>query len=117
MNSSIDFLKERFSSADDLEAIIWDEQLFSYRWLYNQIPYWQGKLQNWGIKCGNIVLLEADFSPNSLALFLALAEIGAVLVPLTESVSHKKREFAEISQAEARIQIDSEIVFNLIRSC
>ena len=25
MNSSIDFLKERFSSADDLEAIIWDK--------------------------------------------------------------------------------------------
>jgi long-chain acyl-CoA synthetase len=114
MNSPIDFLKERFRLAGDQEALIWKEQFFSYHWLHDQILYWQGKLQNWEIKCGDVVLLEADFSPNSMALFLALAEIGAVLVPLTESIAHKKKEFAKISQGEVQIQIDSDdrVTFN-----
>ena len=56
-----------------------------------------GSISSWAIeeKSGNVVLLEADFSPNSMALFFALAEISAILVPLTESISHKKKEFAE----------------------
>jgi len=107
MNSSINFLKERFRLANDQDAIVWDNQLFSYGWLYDQIHHWREKIQNWSIKSGNVVLLEADFSPNSMALFLALTEIGAILVPLTESISNKKDEFAEISQGETKIRIDS----------
>jgi long-chain acyl-CoA synthetase len=114
MNSHIDFLKDRFRLADGQEAIIWKEQIYSYSWLHDQILYWQKELCNSGVKCGDVVLLEADFSPNSMALFLALAEIGAVLVPLTESIAHKKKEFAKISQGEVQIQIDSDdrVTFN-----
>ena len=52
--------------------------------------------------------MEADFSPNSLALFLALTSRRAILVPLTESVSHKKNEFIEVSQGEIIICIDED---------
>ena len=52
------------------------------------------------IAAGTVVILEADFSPNAVALFLALVEARSILVPLTRSVEMKKREFIEIVQGE-----------------
>ena len=62
-----------------------------------QVDHWEAQLDSWDVKQGQVVVLEADFSPNSLALFLASSR-RAILVPLTESVSHKKNEFIEVSQ-------------------
>jgi acyl-CoA synthetase (AMP-forming)/AMP-acid ligase II len=53
-----------------------------------------------------VVILEADFSPNSVALFLALIEARCILVPLTRSVEMKKKEFIEIAQGEIKFSID-----------
>ena len=108
MTSPISFLMERFALAGDREAIIWKEKTFSFQWLHSQVDHWETQLDSWGVKQGQIVVLEADFSPNSLALFLALTSRRAILVPLTESVSHKKIEFTKISQGEVRICINSD---------
>jgi acyl-CoA synthetase (AMP-forming)/AMP-acid ligase II len=52
--------------------------------------------------------MEADFSPNAVALFLALLAHNAILVPLTSSVSAKRDEFVEIAEAEAICRIDDD---------
>ena len=94
--------------AGDREAIIWKEKNLSFRWLHSQVGHWEAQLDSWDVKQGQVVVLEADFSPNSLALFLALTSRRAILVPLTESVSHKKNEFIEVSQGEITISIDED---------
>ena len=58
------------------------------------------------IKPGTVIILEADFSPNSIALFLALVDQRCILVPLTNSVEAKKLEFIHIAEGEYSISID-----------
>lgn len=102
----IEFLMDVFKSNAGDDAIIWKEQSFSYQWLYDRVKYWQGSIQEHQIPSGSVVILEADFSPNAVALFLALIEHACVLVPLTSSVEMKKKEFVEIAQGEINFQID-----------
>ena len=57
---------------------------------------------------GAVVGLEADFSPNAIALLLALIEHACVVVPLTASVESKKPEFREIAQVEVTIVVEKD---------
>ncbi len=57
---------------------------------------------------GSVVAIEADFSPSSTALLLALVQHGCVVVPLTESVRQQREEFLEIAQVEHSFQLDSD---------
>lgn len=101
-----DFLLEVFRKNQPAKALVWNRKSYSYEWLLKQIQDWEKKLDQEKVKPGTVVALEADFSPNAVALFLALMNRNAVLVPLTKSVEAKKPEFLEISQAELMISID-----------
>src|SRR5207249_10369628 len=68
---------------------------------------WTDFRRNRALAPGTVVSLEADFSPTSIALLLALVEHGAIIVPLTPSVEAKKPEFRDIAQVEATISIAS----------
>jgi len=104
----IRFLLDVFSEHKNDDAIIWREKTFQYQWMLERIAYWREELDNNRIKNGEVVILEADFSPNSIALFLSLIEKKCILVPLTASVSQKKDEFIKIAQGERIISINAE---------
>jgi len=103
----IDFLLEVWKSNRDDEAVIWKDQSYTYGWLLERFARWREKINAERIKRGAVVVLEADFSPNSVALFLALADHGCILVPLTDSVRAKKAEFISIAQGEISFALDS----------
>ncbi len=94
------------SESSQREAIIWKDQAYTYSWLRERVLYWQEQIRNREIPHGSVVILEADFSPNAVALFLALIEARCILVPLTRSVEMKKKEFIEIAQGEIQFSID-----------
>jgi len=96
----IDFLFNKFHQFKDKEAIIFKNRSYSYGWLIDRISYWQKEIASRRIKAGSISILEADFSPDSVALFLALAQQKCIIVPLTNAVQDKKKEFIEIAQGE-----------------
>ena len=102
----IQFLLDVFQQNKQDDAIIWRDQAFSYEWLYERVKQRLDELSNRNIDSGSVVILEADFSPNAVALFLALIEHNCILVPLTSSIESKKMEFTEIAQADVRICID-----------
>ncbi len=102
----IEFLLDVFEETAQQDAIIWKDQAFSYKWLKERVLYWQEQIQTREVPHGSIVILEADFSPNAVALFLALIEARCILVPLTRSVEMKKKEFIEIAQGEIKFTID-----------
>lgn len=97
---AIDFLMESFEKNKGKEAIVWKDQSFTYRWLRDRILHWQELVRSREITPGTAVCLEGDFSPNAVALFLALAEAEAILVPLTGAAEAKKNEFREIAEGE-----------------
>jgi len=104
----IDFLLKRFMEHHDRQAIIWRDRASTYGWLLNRVQEWQQRIEAEAVPRGAVVVLEADFSPSSVAMFLALAEHGCVLVPLTSSVAAKKEEFIQIAEGEVCFAIDAE---------
>jgi len=104
----IDFVSKVFEENKTKDAIIWKDKVYSYQWLLDRLNYWQEKVESEGIRMGTVTVLEADFSPNSVALFLALVERGCILVPLTSSVEAKKPEFINIAQGEVSFSLDED---------
>ncbi len=111
----IDFMLNVFKENLQSEAIVWQDQIYRYEWLLARYEYWRGVIEAEKIQKGSVVILEADFSPNSISLFLALIEQGCILVPLTESVKAKKPEFIEIAQGEISFVFDRQDSFEVKR--
>jgi long-chain acyl-CoA synthetase len=103
----IDFLLDVFRENRDAEAVIWRDQSFTYGHLINRTTYWRNYLKENGISEGAIVAIEGDFSPNAIALMLALIEGSCVVVPLTASVAAKKDEFIAIAGVEVSLQFST----------
>jgi acyl-coenzyme A synthetase/AMP-(fatty) acid ligase len=102
----VNFLREIWREHAAAESVIWRDESYTYGRLLERLDYWQRRIAEEGIATGTVVTLEADFSPNSVALFLALAEHGCILVPLTASVRAKRDAFVETAQAELSLRID-----------
>ena len=96
----IDFLLEGFRENKEKEAIIWNKEVYKYEYLLGQIEYWQNTLKHKNISNGCVAILEADFSPNTIALLLALIEHRSIIVPLTSSTKSKQSELIKITQGE-----------------
>lgn len=102
----IDWLMETFEKKSGETAIAWKDRTVSYRWLLEAVRRWQERLASSGIRHGDVVAVDGDFSPNAVALMFALIEHRCIMVPLTASVEAKKPEFREIAQAQAQIVLD-----------
>jgi acyl-CoA synthetase (AMP-forming)/AMP-acid ligase II len=96
----IDFLLDGFRTNHAKDAVVWRDQMFSYGWLADAVDRWGRSLADAMVAPGTVVSLEGDFSPNAIALLLALVERGCIVVPLTASVETKKPEFLAIAQVE-----------------
>ncbi|MDQ3666113.1 MAG: fatty acid--CoA ligase family protein [Acidobacteriota bacterium] len=103
---AIDFLLSSFCDNAERDAIVWRETTYGYRWLLDQINYWRSVINENEIAPGTVVTLEADFSPNAVALFLTLIESACILVPLTSTIGAKQEEFIEVAEAEVCFTLD-----------
>ena len=97
------FLENPFSS-----AMVWHDLSFSYEWLGRAVQFWKQKLDAVEVRPQTVCALESDFSPNSIALFLALADCGAVIVPLTHATSVSREELLKIAEVELVLKLDAD---------
>lgn len=112
----IEFLLDRFKEAPNAPAIIWRDTSYTYDWLSGRVQYWISFLDQSGIDAGHVVSLEADFSPDSIALFLALVHRSVILVPLTRTLSEEKRDlFYQIATVQASIRLNENENAELLR--
>lgn len=102
----ISFLREIFAASRDTDAIVWQDRPWTYGWLLDRLDDWQQRLEAAAIPRGAVVSIEADFSPDGVALFLALLERRCVIVPLTSAVERQKPEFIQIAMIETRFVED-----------
>lgn len=108
--NAIEFLRKKFQKEKDKEAIIWNETNFSYEWLNTRIDYFINYLKENNITIGSVVSLKGDFSPNSIALFLALVSNNCIIVPLTVTVKNQEK-LLQLSEAEFLFIIDDKDEF------
>lgn len=103
-----DFLLENFRACRADDAIVWRDTAYSYEWLADEVERWANHLAGWGIERSSVVSVEADFSPSSVALLIALIHRGMVVVPLTDSVETQKPQFRETAEVEAVISLEGD---------
>jgi len=101
----IDFLLERFEEVRDEPAIVWKDQVVSFTHLLDRTRYWQHRLSDENISSGTVSILEGAFTPESVALLLALIEQGCIDVPLTAAVATKNDEFKETARGQVSFMI------------
>lgn len=104
----IDSLINVFNENKNKDAIIWQDKIYSYAWLLERTLFWLDDLRAKSFKAGQVSIIEADFSPNSIALFLALIESACIVVPLTSTVGDKKEEFIAIAEGEVALTVNRE---------
>src|ERR1041384_7206044 len=102
---SVDFLLHTWRAYKNDDAIIWQDQHYSYGWLLDRFFFWNEKLRVEEIAPGAVTVLDGDFSPNAVALFLALTSHGCILVPITNQTPEKAKVF-EIAQGEFSFTLD-----------
>ncbi len=103
----IGFLRQAFRDHCDDDAIIWNDATYSYGFLLDRLDQWRQRLSADGVEPGSVASIEADFSPDSVALFLALLEHRCILVPLTSAVETQKTAFRQVAECEVRFVEDS----------
>ncbi len=102
----LDFLVKTFEKNKTNDAIVWKERIFTYCQLLDKFRYWQEEISSKGIERGAVAVVEGDFSPNSIALLLALLERGCIIVPLTKSIGLLRDEFIKIAQGETLFHVN-----------
>lgn len=103
----LDFLYERFLENPEKDAVISSSGTITYGELHercSQATHW---LKDHNIESGSIVAVRADFSPLSIAMFLALIEHGCIVVPISYAVKNRE-EYYRIAQVEAIIETSDE---------
>jgi acyl-CoA synthetase (AMP-forming)/AMP-acid ligase II len=100
----IEFMLDVWNSNPDGDAIVWRDRVYDYRTLLHLFDDWKKRLPELGAKRGSVVVLDADFSPNAVALFFALIHQRCILVPLATTT--KRDEFIQTSGAEVVVSID-----------
>ena len=97
-----------FSKNKDKNALCLKDKIYTYHDLLNAIQEQKKWLQNNFVTQGQVVALEADYSMKSIATFIALIELKAILVPRTNLPQEKLIESREISEANFIIQFDEQ---------
>ena len=102
----IDFLLKIFKESIDRDAIIWKNNSYNYGWLDDNITKCQQLIDSHQLENGSVVALKGDFSPNSIALLLALIERSCIIVPLTNTSSKNENILFDIAQVEFVFRIN-----------
>src|SRR5688572_14308709 len=110
----IDFLLDIWQANRDREAIISRDTVYTYDWLLTRFLYWKEIIAQREIKPGAVVVLEADFSPNAVALLFALIDHNCIVVPLSDTAQANKSEFIATAQAEVSFEINSDDTVTVI---
>lgn len=100
-------LVDRLESFGDSEAIVFQGKRHTYAQLLAAVADWRALLEREEVAQGQVVVLEGPSSLAACAGLLALAERGAIVVPLTPLPGPKRAEFHETAQAEIVVSLDA----------
>ena len=103
----ITWLLERMREWQERPAIIWRDQPVIYGVLLDMVSFWQKQLDASGVNPGQVVALEGDYSPQTVALLLALIDRATIAVPLTQSVEAHRVEFMDIAEVQVAVTFDA----------
>ena len=111
----IDFLLDEYKSNANKDALVWHKEVYSYGNMLDLFEIWRLKLEKENLPEGSVIALDADFSPASIALLLALIESKCIIALLSKAVKDKKEAYCEIAEAEYMISLSSDDQVSVIK--
>ena len=96
------------SSAKDRDALIFDDQTYSYDDLSKLIYNASLEIKKQIKKSGAVVFLYADYTPHSIAALIALMNLKKIVVLISPSSHINYQQSLEITQADYSIHIKNE---------
>jgi acyl-coenzyme A synthetase/AMP-(fatty) acid ligase len=105
---SVEWLIDKMQGWVKEPAMVWNKALYTYGDLVEEIAQLDALILKYGVCPGQVVAVEGDYSPRTCALLLSLIRIGAIVVPLTDTVRAHFKEFLGIAEAQWIITINSE---------
>lgn len=105
-DAGIDWLIERFRGAGDATAFVHHGRSFSYREMGDRIDELEGELRTAEVDHDDVVVLLADYAPEVVCMMLALARVGATIVPMTRGSVIEEDDVLEISGCTRRITFE-----------
>ena len=104
----IDYLLTIFQEHHDKTMLSLNSKVYSYRWLEESVATWLVELKKHGVLHGAVVGLQSDYSPNSIALLLALIANKNIIVPMAPTKNETIDEKIKIAMVEILATIDEE---------
>jgi len=101
----LEFILDTWKSNQSSDAVIWRNRAYDYSTLLRLFNEWKGRLPDLGATPGSVVVLDAEFSPNAVALFFALVDQNCILVPLTQASRKRRDDFIKITNAGIAISV------------
>lgn len=92
-------------------AMYWKGTVFSYSDLAGIIDQWTARLSQLGVGKGTICAVLGDYSPQTCAVFYALMEAKAIIVPFTREIEKEIPVFAQIAGVQCMIRFESDDEF------
>jgi acyl-coenzyme A synthetase/AMP-(fatty) acid ligase len=106
----LEWLLERFGAHAGDDAVVWRDRTTRYGELLERIAAAQEFLEKEDVAAGEVVLLDADFSPESIAMLLAAIERRTIVVPVASHVVNLDREkYAAIAEASRMIELRPDV--------
>lgn len=97
-----DFIVDKIKTHLDNDAIIYENKIYSYGFLFERIVFWKEEVKK-HIKKGSVVVLNSDYNPDSIALLIALIENDNIIVPLRSDSKNIQKKI-DLSEAEYIIE-------------
>ncbi len=97
-------ISEYFREYGNKIAFIYNNNEYSYSWLYNIIQFWKENLENKNLK-NKTIAFNADYYPENVALFFSLVETKNVAVPLNQNADHDQSLHMDIADIEYSVSI------------
>ncbi|GKT07863.1 fatty acid--CoA ligase family protein [Desulforhabdus sp. TSK] len=102
---TMEFLLDKLESFKDREAVASGSSVTNYRHLLEQIEIWRKRLREEQIERGAVVSFDGDYSAESIALFLALAENKNIIVPLSADSTAHHEEFRKLAASGCHVRL------------
>lgn len=93
---------EQLSRFSVKESLVWQDESYTYEWLLKRVAEVESALPS-GLTPGAVVSIEADFCPDAVAWFFALAKRRQIVVPLTSVRDAEREKLLALAQVRYRV--------------
>lgn len=106
--SHVEELIARIARNGDRPAFFWRGRTIPYAELSKWVQSWETRLGDENIGQGHIVGVDADYTPESVALLLALMRVGAITAILSPAVEREMDSFMKLAGVQHLFRFDSD---------